>query len=386
MKHIKNTFLLLLLFISNSVLAQTPVLTVNDSITKSYWMVSAGYNFVDDSGAIFDDLVAIKSSWNAVAYPSQLSIGKFFSNGLGVEALASYLKYNKGKLVDGQILDNELDFFSFDMRLNYDLNKLIGETGWFDPYIGIGPGYSNIDGMSRYTGNATIGFRAWITEKIGINLNASGKWSTKSVATNYKQYTAGISYRFNIKKQLTEDGESKLALIEKLEQDRINDSIAFANQQEKERQKQLAVEEEKARLAKIKKEEEEAKAKELAEIKDAISSLEKISFGFSSAILKSESRPTILKLAKILEAHPDLVIEISAHTDSRGAREFNQKLSEKRLKSTIDYLLSFDVKAENVVGKAYGEDKLLNECDDHVKCSEDKHKLNRRSEFKVLER
>ncbi|KJD32972.1 hypothetical protein PK35_08325 [Tamlana nanhaiensis] len=384
---LKNRLLLVVLVVNlYSGFSQTPVLTKNDSIIKSSWIVGLGYHFVDDSGDVFDNLLNFDSTWNAVAYPSRVSIGKYFENGLGLEVIGAYLRYNFGNRVDLQNMESTTNFLSLDTRLSYDLNKLIGETGWFDPYIGAGIGYTDANNATRGTYNAVLGFRTWFTERIGLDFNASGKWAMNFTpeTTNYKQYAAGVVYRFGTKKKLTEEGEEKISIIEQLYQERVNDSIAFAQEQEKALQEKLAKEKEQARLAQIEKEKEQAKAEELKSIEDAIKLLDKVNFNFSSAVVKTASKNTILKLAKILEQHPNLVIEISSHTDSRGSKAFNQKLSEKRLKSTIDYLLTFDVNPNNIVGKAFGEEKLLNECDDNTKCTEEKHLENRRSEFKVL--
>jgi outer membrane protein OmpA-like peptidoglycan-associated protein len=96
------------------------------------------------------------------------------------------------------------------------------------------------------------------------------------------------------------------------------------------------------------------------------------------------SKSTLNKLVQILNEHPKLSIEITSHTDARGSDIYNHKLSESRLKSTLDYLFDNAVENDRVVGKAFGEEKLANECDDHVKCTELKHQQNRRSEIKII--
>ncbi|GAA4807870.1 OmpA family protein [Litoribaculum gwangyangense] len=368
-----------------SLFAQTPVLTKNDSIVKSSWIIGLGYHFVDDSGDVFNNLLDFNSSWNAVPYPSRISIGKYFENGLGVEFIGAYSRYDSGNRIDKQNLSGVKDFFSADARLSYDLNEILGDTGWFDPYLGTGLGFTNANSKSRVTANAVVGFRTWFSDKIGLDINASGKWSLSPNATNYKQYAAGIVYRFGSKKELTTEGQEKLSLIEKLEQEKINDSINLATEQEKAFQEKLAIEKEKAKQSQIEKEKQIALADERKKVENSIKALDKINFNFSSAVIKTESKNTIARLAKILEQYPDLLIEISSHTDSRGSKAYNQILSEKRLKATIDYLLTFDVNSDNISGKAFGEEKLLNECDDSTKCSEDKHQENRRSEIKILD-
>lgn len=378
-------------FIS-SINAQTqlPELTKKDSTAVSYWLVGLGYNIIDDSGDVFDRLFDIEESWHAVAYPSRINVGRYFENGLGIEAIAAYVKYSEGKRVDRETINENKEFLSFDTRLSYDLNKIVGETGWFDPYVGIGLGYTRANSLSRGTFNGVLGFRTWFSDNWAADVNTSGKWSLDGTATNYLQHAVGVVYRFDKKKELTKKGKKKLALINQLkeEQIKINDSIALiAEAKESARllEEKLARERENNRIAKLEEEKQKAKNKELQDIKSAIQNLDKIYFAFNSSNLNSPSKNILTKLAKILNDYPELIVEISAHTDSRGAAKYNQILSEKRLKSTIKYLLENQgILPKKVEGKAFGEEKLLNECNGKVKCSEEKHKQNRRSEIKIL--
>jgi outer membrane protein OmpA-like peptidoglycan-associated protein len=80
-----------------------------------------------------------------------------------------------------------------------------------------------------------------------------------------------------------------------------------------------------------------------------------------------------------------MVIRIESHTDSRGSRAYNKYLSDKRAKSTRDYLIRQGIdpsRIESAIG--YGEERLLNECEDNVPCSREKHQQNRRSEFIIV--
>ena len=189
----KKVFLLVIL-VANVFLAyaQTPELTKKDSTIVSSWIAGIGFNAVDDSGDQFNRLFDIEEAWNAVPYPSRLSIGKYFKNGLGIEAIAAYNKYKKDKIVDGLPIANDKDYFSIDSRLSYDLNKIIGETGWFDPYVGVGIGYTYTNDISRGTYNGVLGFRTWFSERIGLDVNSSGKWPMNSNYTNHLQH---VRYR-----------------------------------------------------------------------------------------------------------------------------------------------------------------------------------------------
>jgi len=79
--------------------------------------------------------------------------------------------------------------------------------------------------------------------------------------------------------------------------------------------------------------------------------------------------------------YPELVIEISSHTDRRGSNVYNEKLAERRAMSTYEYLISEGISKDRLEYKSFGETKPAIDCD---RCSEKDHQLNRRSMFKVV--
>ncbi|MGB4959241.1 MAG: OmpA family protein, partial [Saprospiraceae bacterium] len=84
------------------------------------------------------------------------------------------------------------------------------------------------------------------------------------------------------------------------------------------------------------------------------------------------------------DKYPDMVIELSSHTDSRGDNDFNKKLSQRRANSTKTWLVDEGVQADRIKAVGYGETKLINKCKDNVRCSEEEHQMNRRSEFQII--
>ncbi|MET7030246.1 OmpA family protein [Sediminicola luteus] len=361
-------------------------LTAKDSIVKSSWVAGIGINIVDDTASPFDgNLLDIKDSWNAVPYPSSLSIARNFSNGIGLKAVGSYNKYKVGKLIDGAINMAERDYYAIDGMVSYDLNKLFGETGWFDPFLQAGAGYSSIGNIGRTTGNAGFGFNTWFSDTWGLNFNTMGKWGIEEGSTKQVQHSAGVVYRFGVEKELSKKGMEHLALIDaiKKEQQRVQDSTDAADRA-KELAKRMAEEQEAARLAAAEKARIDAENKRKAQIENDIKNLGKIYFAFNSSALNTESKATLTQLATLMEATPSITLEVASYTDSRGPANYNLMLSEKRVKSTIDYLLGQGLSSDRLVPKAYGETNLVNECDDNTPCSAAKHKLNRRSEFLVI--
>lgn len=367
--------------------AQELQLTAKDSVVSSSWMVGLGYNFVDDSGDMTKKLFALDEQWNAVPYPSRLSVGRYFRNGLGIEAIGTYNKYKVGKLIDGTINSVETDYLGIDARLSYDLNKLIGETAWFDPYIGIGLGYTDASNEGRGTYNGVVGFRTWFSNALGLDFSSSGKWSMDNSLTNHLQHSAGVVYRFGIEKELSKKGLEKLALIE--ENQRVSDSIAAAKKAEEEARlmaERLAREKEKARLAAEEQARIDAENRRRAALENKIKDLGNVYFSLNSSYLSKPYKELLDRLAVLMEENPALTIKVGSHADSRGAEKYNQSLSEKRVKQTLDYLIGTKgISSTRLTGEGFGETQLTNECDNNTYCPESKHKLNRRSEFEVME-
>ncbi|MBK9733983.1 MAG: OmpA family protein [Saprospiraceae bacterium] len=89
-------------------------------------------------------------------------------------------------------------------------------------------------------------------------------------------------------------------------------------------------------------------------------------------------------LQELMEQYEDMIIELSSHTDSRGDSPFNQKLSQRRAESAKRWLVAEGIGANRIKTVGYGEKVLLNRCKNGVKCSEEEHQLNRRTEFKII--
>jgi outer membrane protein OmpA-like peptidoglycan-associated protein len=91
------------------------------------------------------------------------------------------------------------------------------------------------------------------------------------------------------------------------------------------------------------------------------------------------------KVASILSSNPKLIIELSSHTDSKSSDQFNLGLSKKRAQFAVDYMVAKGINKNRLKAVGYGETRLLNKCVNGVECSDEEHKINRRTEFKITE-
>lgn len=108
-----------------------------------------------------------------------------------------------------------------------------------------------------------------------------------------------------------------------------------------------------------------------------------IYFDLNSSYLNSEAIRELYKVVKIMKKYPDLIVECGSHTDSRANEKYNQWLSDRRAKRSIEYIISKGINPNRISSKGFGEALLVNKCSDNVNCSDAEHKLNRRTEFVI---
>ena len=362
-----------------------PELTAKDSIVKKAWIVGLGINIVDDSGDALRDFTTIRNQWNMLPFPSRVSIGRYFASGLGAELIGTINRYKAGNTIDGVVIPDDIPYWAVDSRISYDLNKLVGETGFFDPYVGAGLGISDANNETRGTYNAVIGFRLWFSKKWGVDLNSSGKWRMTNPATNHIQHAAGVVYRFGIEEGLSKKGLEKAALLEQMlaEQQRLQDSIARAEaaaeqlrlQQERERAAQLAAEREAAAR--------EAELRRQDSLRQALKDLGSVHYAFDSSYLTDQNKEVLGQIARFMQENPTLRFALHAHADSRGQAPYNQWLSERRAQRALEYLVSQGIDPARLTGIGHGEAELLNHCSDGVRCTAAEHGVNRRCEMEI---
>lgn len=109
-----------------------------------------------------------------------------------------------------------------------------------------------------------------------------------------------------------------------------------------------------------------------------------IYFDYDKANIRSDAAVELNKIIRIMEDNPTMVIEVASHTDSRGNNAYNEDLSQRRARSSREYIINHGIALSRIYGQGYGETQLTNECEDGVECSEAKHQLNRRTEFRIV--
>ena len=125
---------------------------------------------------------------------------------------------------------------------------------------------------------------------------------------------------------------------------------------------------------------------ELAEVDLAkILGIRIIYFDLDKHFIRTDAALELQKIADIMKQYPQMKIDVRSHTDSRSAADYNLQLSQKRADATRAWLIKQGIAPARLTAHGYGESKLVNKCADGVKCKDEQHQENRRSEFIIID-
>lgn len=112
--------------------------------------------------------------------------------------------------------------------------------------------------------------------------------------------------------------------------------------------------------------------------------IENIYFDFDKSNIRYDASVQLAKILEVMQEYPKMKIDVRSHTDSRGSDSYNMALSDRRVKSTIKWLIANGISADRLTGRGYGESQLTNHCSNGVDCTKEQHQANRRSEFIIV--
>lgn len=116
---------------------------------------------------------------------------------------------------------------------------------------------------------------------------------------------------------------------------------------------------------------------DLIELKD-------IHYDYDKHNIRPDAAAILDELVAIMKKYPSMEIDFGSHTDSRGSDTYNKSLSQRRTDSAKAYLVSQGIEQHRIVASGYGETVLLNQCKNGVRCSDEEHQINRRTEVRVI--
>jgi outer membrane protein OmpA-like peptidoglycan-associated protein len=100
--------------------------------------------------------------------------------------------------------------------------------------------------------------------------------------------------------------------------------------------------------------------------------------------IRPDAAKDLQKIIEVMQQYPNMTVDIRSHTDSRQTHKYNELLSDRRAKSTLEFMVKNGIERNRLTAKGYGETQLVNDCADGVPCSEEEHQKNRRSEFIIV--
>jgi outer membrane protein OmpA-like peptidoglycan-associated protein len=212
----------------------------------------------------------------------------------------------------------------FGMTFEGRLNK-----GFFCSNRGDNRGYDHI--YSFYNPEIVQTVKGWVYEQDGYELPAAQVYMVGNDGTNLKLSVRG-------------DGSFTQEIKPDVDYVFLGTCKGFLNHQE-----QLHVET-------AKKSEEYALQFPLANISAPVL-IENIFYDFDKATLRPESQKALDELVKLLNENPNITIELSAHTDYKGSDLYNERLSQRRAESVVNYLIANGIAADRLTPKGYGEGK-----------------------------
>ena len=116
-----------------------------------------------------------------------------------------------------------------------------------------------------------------------------------------------------------------------------------------------------------------------------IAEFKPIYFDLNMYNIRPDAEIELDKIVKIMNANPNMVVELAAHTDCRESKAYNQVLSDNRAKASVNYIKTKITNPSRITGKGYSETRLVNGCscdgEEVSDCSEAEHQKNRRTEF-----
>lgn len=125
--------------------------------------------------------------------------------------------------------------------------------------------------------------------------------------------------------------------------------------------------------------------KDIAEVFE----IQPIYFDLDKSDIRPDAEIELNKIVIIMNDNPAIKIELGSHTDCRGSQAYNMSLSDRRAKSSAEYIQQRISNPNRIYGKGYGESKLVNHCECEgnktVNCSEEEHQANRRTEFRIVQ-
>ncbi|QNM85217.1 OmpA family protein [Polaribacter pectinis] len=172
------------------------VSNVNAQDENNPWAVGFGVNVVDFyNGDNFTDQIKDllgNSDWNIIPSISRISGEKYLDKGFSLQLAGSLNKIETLNTKD----DSDFLYWAVDAVVKYDLNNLIGDTSWFDPFVYLGGGYTSVDSKGEGMLNGGVGFNTWFNDNLGLSFQTGTKKGFSDNVKSHYQSSLGLVIKF----------------------------------------------------------------------------------------------------------------------------------------------------------------------------------------------
>ncbi len=193
--------------------------TANAQDENNPWAVSIGINAVDVfptggdliiQGEIFDEYFNANDHWNILPSVSKLSVGRYIGEGFSFTAAGTVNRLEvigENPFTGESVTGDDASYYALDGIVSYSLKPVLN-TKWFDPYLGVGGGYTWVDEKGAGTFNGALGVNFWLTENLAFNIQTAYKHVFEDYTTtaasgrgfNYPpthfQHSLGLTFAF----------------------------------------------------------------------------------------------------------------------------------------------------------------------------------------------
>ena len=355
---------------------------------NSKWAIGFGINAVDirtphQFGDFLKDWGGTKDL-NILPAVTKLSVARYIGAGFSAEIEGSLNKIKEG--FDGYSEDKS--FWSANLQAKYALRRLFTtESGWFDPYIKVGGGYTAYesrfdDKEGGFKALAGGGINFWFTDHLGVNLQTGYHHGFQKNGTDYFQHSAGIVIKFG-SKDTDKDGipDNKDACPEVAGLKEFNgcpdtDGDGIPDKDDKcpdvagpaenggcpwpdtdgdgvLDKDDLCPEVAGPASNKGCPEPDENEQKQLNQYAKTIL------FDTGKATIKFQSAEVLNQIINVLKKYPNSRFRIEGHTDSTGKKAKNMILSQNRADAVKVYLIQGGIDASRLESQGFGPEKPI---------------------------
>ncbi len=191
MKNLSRLFIATLLLLSFS--------NANAQDGNNPWAIGVGINAVDfypvgesePLGEYFDEYFNVSDHYNFLPSLSSISVSRYLGGGFVFAAAGTINEIDK----IGDASADDLSYYGVDGTIKYSFGSIFNNA-WFDPYLGVGGGYTWVDEIGAGTLNGTLGFNLWFSENIGVTVQSAYKHSFEDYLAKHFQHTVGLAIKF----------------------------------------------------------------------------------------------------------------------------------------------------------------------------------------------